>query len=156
MDIIRNFICPICNSVYHTEEDALKCLNQPKQEPLVSVGDTIIFNDCERTPIIYGKIFTKNAAMVLSDPYNCKLAPQGYIDMVERIKATQVIGNDTEYTVSKIITRGHDIIYYLSSGNDIVDFIFTDFTGKVYMYPVIERNEFMQKVLDEYNNGGTK
>ena len=157
MDIIRNFICPICNSVYHTEEEALKCLNQPKQEPLVSVGDTIIFNDCERTPIVYGKVFTDNYLLDISNPDKFKLVPKGVIILTDGVKNSGVINNNIKYTITKIIHEGHELIYYLSSCKSIVDFSFTDFvTGKFFGYPIIEGNEFMQKVLDEYNNGGTK
>jgi hypothetical protein len=133
------YVCEICGQTSEDKSVIEKCESRGVPTPLVNVGDIICFNDCPETPILY------NHSLYYGD---IDLSPS----MVNILNTAKLFFNQTcKYTVKRIDIDGHNISYKLGGiKGESVCMDGWNSSVSIY-YPCINGNEFMKKVLQEYN-----
>lgn len=145
--MITNYICEICGNWDTDKNKIIECEKRGIPIPLVEVGDIIYFNDCEQTPVFYGKI-----DRMLDMDIDYEFTREG-----QAIRKSEFFMNQIQkFEVLDIKIKGHNIEYRLGGDEEYgYNFVSLDLTsGKILAYPTIHGNDLMQKVLDLYNRKG--
>lgn len=150
-----SYSCRLCGRKYHFKETAIKCFDRGIEDAILNVGDTVIFNDCEETPLLYGLHFMDSDDILLHGFENpsIRYTESFAMDTIRRIQAGNYINNPVEYKVVKVENDGHKCLYHLGRG-ETVEFYAKD-GEKEFRYPVIYGNILMQKILDKTIGGTT-
>ena len=130
--------CEICGNTSETKSKIQKCEKQGIPRPLLNIGDTIYFKDCEETPVVFGmeKDF-------FSDLYDSDI-----IGMAIRKVHSTLLNNIYEYKIRDIKIDGHSIKYILEGPTDCT----ANVGSRIWHYPTIHGNTLMRKIISNYNN----
>lgn len=131
--------CETCGRTSENKSDIEKCETKGIPKPLVNIGDTIYFKDCEETPVLFGEG---------KDPFS-KLYSDDIIGVTMR-EACTCLNQLCEYKVINIIIEGHNVEYILGSSEKYHSYD-ACVGGYHWHYPKIYGNKLMKKILNKYN-----
>lgn len=137
--------CDICGARSENKKWIEECEKKGRPIPLVNVGDVVYFKDCEETPILFGE--EKKA------PHNTHLFDKNIVGKTMRLARQLFLNQLCKYEVAEIKICGHKIEYFLKGiKGESVHFTAGFEFEYVWHYPTIYGNDFMEKVLREYNS----
>lgn len=157
MEIIpEQYMCDICGRISTNKNQIIECESRGRSTPLVHEGDIIYFKDCQETPIYHYYINDKSPQIGIKGNY------QSYMNylyceerqLYEHINRSYMVGCDLrEWAIGKIEIVKHGIKYYLVTKLKCGNFSYRNYHyfGREWVYPVIESNDMMLKILNLYN-----
>lgn len=154
MEIIpEQYVCDICGRISTNKNQIIECENRGKPVPLVREGDIIYFKDCQETPIYYKYVNDKNSVMINYPNYMSYFYEEDY-DLYRHISKSYLVGHVLRaWFIYKIEIIGHGVNYYLGTQSTGGSFTYgyNNYFDPEWVYPVIESNEMMLKILNLYN-----
>lgn len=157
MEIIpEQYVCDICGRISTNKNQIIECESKGRPIPLVQEGDIIYFKDCQETPIYHNYINDKSPQIGIVGNYQSYMSYL-YVeecDLYKHINISYLVGSKLkEWIVAKLEIIGHDIKYYLvtKSGGGNFSYSLYHYFNPEWVYPVIESNDMMLKILNLYN-----
>lgn len=151
----EEYVCEVCGRTSKDKSEIIKCESKGIPIPLVKEGDIIHFKDCIDTPLYYEYIENRTPQIGTRNNYGNYmdyLYKENY-QLYKHISTSYLVGSELmEWVVARIEIYGHKIKYYLvtkSGGN--FSYSHDSYFEPEWMYPVIESNDMMLKILNLYN-----